>query len=48
MMDSASTAEKPTTVDNSDHGELLKWVEDNDELTPKEKELYRELDSSIL
>ncbi len=47
-MDSGSTAEKPAVVDNSDHGELLKWVEDNDELTPQEKELYRELDSSII
>jgi hypothetical protein len=28
-------------VDNSDHGEMLSWVENNEELTAREQELYR-------
>lgn len=46
-MDSASTTETSKPVDNSDHGELQQWIDDNPELTDQEKELYRELDASI-
>ena len=46
-MDSASAPTKTEPVDNSDHGELQQWIDNNDDLTPQEKELYRELDSSI-
>jgi hypothetical protein len=46
-MDSASTTEKAAPVDNSDHGEMQQWIDDNPELTDQEKELYRELNAGI-
>lgn len=45
-MDSASTPETSKPVDNSDNGELQQWIDNNDQLTDMEKELYRELDAS--
>jgi hypothetical protein len=46
MMDSASIhSQEP--VDQSDHGELQQWIEENPELTEAEKELYREINPSI-
>jgi hypothetical protein len=48
-MDSASATPNPTTVDNSDAGELQQWIVDNDsKLTPVEKELFSELDPNLL
>jgi len=46
-MDSASITPSPT-VDNSDAGELQQWIEENDSLTPVEKELFSELDPNLL
>ena len=48
-MDSASTPETSQNVDRSDSGELQQWIEDNDhKLTAAEKEIYRELDPTLL
>lgn len=45
MMDSTFKQEV-IPVDNSDHGEMLQWINNNDDLTPAEKELYREIDAT--
>jgi hypothetical protein len=33
-------------VDQSDHGELQQWIDDSD-LTETEKELYREINTTL-
>lgn len=46
MMDSTSNATS-TPIDHSDHGELQQWITDNDDLSPEDKERYRELNANI-
>lgn len=46
MMDSSSK-EPVQVMDNSDHGELMQWIDDNDMLTDEEKELYRAIDPTV-
>ena len=44
----SSVSEPPVTqaVDNSDHGEMLQWIDENgNTLTPMEKELYSGLNT---